>query len=82
MNCEDNFTILFLSSSTFQVGEDGSDTDWNMTVRLPEGLPEDFDYSEPVNIVTGEKMMMKMMMVMMTTTFASSGERGRGQEGQ
>ena len=53
-----------------------------MTVRLPEGLPEDFDYSEPVNIVTGEKMMMKMMMVMMTTTFASSGERGRGQEGQ
>ena len=56
-----------------------------MTVRLPEGLPEDFDYSEPVNVVDGEKMirmMMKMMMVMMTTTFASSGERGRGQEGQ
>ena len=74
---------LFLSSSTFQVGEDGSDTDWNMTVRLPEGLPEDFDYSEPVEIVTEEKMMMmKMAMVMMSTTFASSGERGRGQEGQ
>ena len=50
------FYPLFLSSSTFQVGEDGSDTDWNMTVRLPEGLPEDFDYSEPVNIVMGEKI--------------------------
>ena len=24
-----------------------------MTVRLPEGLPEDFDYSEPVNAVGG-----------------------------
>ena len=57
---------LFLSSPTFQVGEDGSDTDWNMTVRLPEGLPEDFDYSEPVNIVTREQMMMKMIMGMMT----------------
>ena len=55
MNFEDNFTI-FLSSPTFQVGEDGSDTDWNMTVRLPEGLPEDFDYSEPVNVVDDEKM--------------------------
>ena len=60
-------TILpfFLSSPTFQVGEDGSDTDWNMTVRLPEGLPEDFDYSEPVNIVTEEKVMMMMIMVKM-----------------
>jgi len=38
-----------------EVGEDGSDTDWNMTVRLPEGLPEDFDYSEPVNAVGGKK---------------------------
>ena len=80
---------MFLSSPTFQVGEDGSDTDWNMTVRLPEGLPEDFDYSEPVNIVTGEKMMMRMMMMMMMTmvmmmtiTFLPSGERGRRQEGQ
>ena len=68
---------LFLSSSTFQVGEDGSDTDWNMTVRLPEGLPEDFDYSEPVNVVDGEKMrmtmiVMMMMMMMMTITFAAS----------
>ena len=26
-----------------------------MTVRLPEGLPEDFDYSEPVNAVGGKK---------------------------
>ena len=76
-------------SYLYQVGEDGSDTDWNMTVRLPEGLPEDFDYSEPVNIVTGEKMMMRMMMMMMMTmvmmmtiTFLPSGERGRGQEGQ
>ena len=70
------FYPLFLSSPTFQVGEDGSDTDWNMTVRLPEGLPEDFDYSEPVNIVTVEKKMMMMMimemMMMMTITFASS----------
>ena len=49
------FYPLFLSSPTFQVGEDGSDTDWNMTVRLPEGLPEDFDYSEPVNAVGGKK---------------------------
>ena len=39
----------------YQVGEDGSDTDWNMTVRLPEGLPEDFDYSEPVNAVGGKE---------------------------
>ena len=76
-DCEGKFTI-FLSSSTIQVGEDGSDTDWNMTVRLPEGLPEDFDYSEPVNVVDGEKMrmtmivMMMMMMMMMTITFAAS----------
>ena len=40
---------------SYQVGEDGSDTDWNMTVRLPEGLPEDFDYSEPVNAVGGKE---------------------------
>ena len=48
---------LFVISNCFiyQVGEDGSDTDWNMTVRLPEGLPEDFDYSEPVNAVGGKK---------------------------
>ena len=26
-----------------------------MTVRLPEGLPEDFDYSEPVNAVGGKE---------------------------
>ena len=48
-----------------------------MTVRLPEGLPEDFDYSEPVNVVDGEKMrmtmiVMMMMMMMMTITFAAS----------
>ena len=42
-------------SYLYQVGEDGSDTDWNMTVRLPEGLPEDFDYSEPVNAVGGKE---------------------------
>ena len=70
------FYYFILSSPTLQVGEDGSDTDWNMTVRLPEGLPEDFDYSEPVNIVTGEKMMM------MTLTLLPSGERVGGQEGQ
>ena len=33
-----------------EVGDEGSDTDWNMTVR---GLPSDFDYSEPVNSVGG-----------------------------
>ena len=32
------------------MGDEGSDTDWNMTVR---GLPTDFDYSEPVNSVGG-----------------------------
>ena len=74
------FYPLFLSSPTFQVGEDGSDTDWNMTVRLPEGLPEDFDYSESVKVVDGEKMtmtmiammVMMMMIMMMTITFAPS----------
>ena len=50
------FYYFILSSPTLQVGEDGSDTDWNMTVRLPEGLPEDFDYSEPVNVVDDEKI--------------------------
>ena len=72
-----HFYNFILSSPTLQVGEDGSDTDWNMTVRLPEGLPEDFDYSEPVNVVDGEKMtmtmiVMMMMMMMMTITFAAS----------
>ena len=74
------FYYFILSSPTLQVGEDGSDTDWNMTVRLPEGLPEDFDYSEPVNVVDGEKMTMTMivmmamivMMMMMPITVASS----------
>ena len=89
--------FLICNCFIYQVGEDGSDTDWNMTVRLPEGLPEDFDYSEPVNVVDGEKMtmtmivmmmmtmmvmIMMMVMMMMTITILPSGECSGGQEGK